>query len=248
MGRRQHSPLTAERADPHVCTPDVRVRALARAPMFAALAPDALADVDARSRTVAFQEGERIYHALDPAERLHVVVTGAVKLTRLGPGGRAVLTDVLVSGEFAGALPALGQERYGEDAWALTGTCLLVFGAREVDDILRRHPSVALAALAAVSGRLAAAQEAIRRLSTASVEQRLAAVLLMLARKVGRPDGEGVLLHAPLGREDLAAMAAATPETISRELSGLRARGLVDAGRRWVRLRDVAALEAVAAG
>jgi CRP-like cAMP-binding protein len=225
----------------------VRVRALGRAPMFAELQPDALADVDRHTRTVAFQEGELIYHAGDRAERLFVVVTGAVKLTRVSAEGREVLTDVLVSGEFLGALPALGQERYAETARALTPACVLVFGARDVDALLRRHPTVAVATLTAVSARLAGAQAAIERFTTAPVDQRLATVLLLLADKLGEPDRGGVLLQAPLTREDLAAMTGAVPETVSRVLSAWRRRGLLDAGRRWVRLRDEPALAALAA-
>lgn len=247
MSGTEASPLALAPADPHACTPGVRTGALARAPMFAALTPDALAEVDARARTVAFQEGDPVYHAGDPAERLFVVVTGAVKLTRLGPEGREVLTDVLVTGEFLGAPPALGQERYADSATALTPVCLLVFGAAELDAILRRHPSVALAALEALSGRLAGAQATIEALSTAPVAQRLARALLRLTDKLGAPDDGGLLLQAPLTREDLAAMTGAVPETVSRVLSGWRRDGLLDAGRRWVRIRDRTRLEAIAA-
>lgn len=248
MGRRERSPLTLPRADPHACTPGVRIAALARAPMFAGLAADALTDVDARCRAVGFQEGEPIYHAGDQAERLFVVATGAAKLSRLGPEGREALTEVLTAGDFLGALPALGQQRYAESALALTPVCLLVFGAREIDSLLRRHPGIALAALEALARRLADAQSAIQRLSTSTVDQRLAATLLLLAGKVGEPDDLGVLLRAPLTREDLAAMVAATPETVSRTLSVWRRRELLDAGRRWVRVRDLAVLAEIAAG
>jgi CRP-like cAMP-binding protein len=244
----ERSPLTLPTADPHACTPGVRLRALAQAPMFAMLGPQELADVDARCRTVGFQEGEPIYHAGDRAERLLVVVTGAVKLTRLGPEGREVLTDVLTSGEFLGALPALGEERHAESAWALSAACLLVFGVSQFEAVLNRHPPVALAALGAVSRRLADANRAIQRLATAPVDQRLAATLVLLADKVGERDDRGTLLQAPLTREDLAAMTGAVPETVSRVLSQWRRLGLLDAGRRWVRLRDRPALEAIAAG
>ncbi len=206
--------------------------------MFAGLDAAALAEVNALCRAVDFDEGEPIYHAGDRAERLFIVALGIAKLTRVSSEGREVLTDVLAPGDFLGALPALGQSNYAESASALTPACLLLFEARSIDLILKGHPEVAVATLEAVSGRLAAAQTAIHRLSTDRVEQRLAATLELLLERVGEPDDAGILLQVPLTRDDLAAMTGSTPETVSRTLSAWRNRNLVEAGRRWVRVLD----------
>ncbi len=216
--------------------------------MFAGLDAAALAEVNALCRAVDFDEGESIYHAGDRAERLFIVALGIAKLTRVSSEGREVLTDVLAPGDFLGALPALGQSNYAESASALTPACLLLFEARSIDLILKGHPEVAVATLEAVSGRLAAAQTAIHRLSTDRVESRLAATLELLLERVGEPDDAGILLQVPLTRDDLAAMTGSTPETVSRILSAWRKRGLVEAGRRWVRVLDRAGLTRIRAG
>ncbi len=219
---------------------------LGRSPMFAGLDPAALEEVNGLCRSVGFEEGEPVYHAGDPAERLYVVAIGKVKLSRVGGDGREVLTDLASPGDFLGALPALGQERYAETGRALTPACLLVFDSRSIDRILQRHPEVAVATLEAVSGRLALSRETVHRLSTGTVEHRLAAVLGLLAERVGEPDGGGILLQVPLTREDLAGMTGSTPETVSRTLSSMRRRGVIEAGRRWVRILDRDALAALA--
>jgi CRP-like cAMP-binding protein len=216
--------------------------------MFAGLDAAALAEVNALCRAVDFDEGESIYHAGDRAERLFIVALGIAKLTRVSSEGREVLTDVLAPGDFLGALPALGQSNYAESASALTPACLLLFEARSIDLILKGHPEVAVATLEAVSGRLAAAQTAIHRLSTDRVESRLAATLELLLERVGEPDDAGILLQVPLTRDDLAAMTGSTPETVSRILSAWRKRGLVEAGRRWVRILDRAGLTRIRTG
>lgn len=214
--------------------------------MFAGLGPTALDEVNGLCRAVNFAEGEPIYHAGDRAERLFIVAIGVAKLTRVSTEGKEVLTDVLAPGDFLGALPALGQSRYAESGWALTPTCLLLFEARSIDLILKDHPEVAVATLEAVSGRLAAAQEAIHRLSTDRVEQRLAAALELLVRQVGEADGTGILLQVPLTREDLAGMVGSAPETVSRTLSIWKKQGLVEPGRRWIRILDSEGLARIA--
>lgn len=88
----------------------------------------------------------------------------------------------------------------------------------------------------------------MHRLSAAPVEQRLAATLLLISEKTGEPWQHGVLLRVPLSREDLASMTGAVTETVSRILSHRRRDGLIETGRRWVAIKDVAALEAVRDG
>lgn len=235
---RGENPLRPPDPNPHACSVDVRFRVLGDSPMFAGLDAAGLDEVNQRCRAVNFDEGEPVYHAGDRADRLFIVAIGVAKLTRVNSDGKEVLTDLLTPGDFLGALPALGQTNYAESARALTPLCLLLFEARSIDLILKGHPEVAVATLEAVSGRLAAARKAIHRLSTDRVEQRLAAVLGLLLDQVGEPDSAGILLQVPLTRDDLAAMTGSTPETMSRVLSTWREQGLVEAGRRWVRILD----------
>lgn len=247
MAERRRVPIRIEEADPHYCTPEVRRRVLGAVPFFAGLAPDELEQVDARCRVAAYQADEAIYLAGFEADRLFVVATGVVKTTRMSRDGRETLVDVLGPGDFLGALPALGSETYPDSAWALSPSCLLTLGVRDFGRILDEFPSVARAALEAVSRRLADTQKALHR-SGATVEQRVASVLLDLAGKLGEEWREGILVHAPLSRDDLAALTGARPETVSRVLSDWRRRKLVDTGRRWIALLDPEKLAEVSDG
>lgn len=248
MAERRYIPLTSLSADPHTCTPDVRLTRLGQAVLFADLMPEQLASVDERCHVQGFSSGEPIYHAGDAARRIFVVATGMVKTIRTSMDGRETLLDLCGPGDFFGAVPALGQERHSESAWTLTPTCLLTLDAREYDAVMKEHPVVALAALADLARRLEESQESVHRLSVASLDQRLAAVLILLAEKVGEPWGEAVLLQVPLTREDLAAMTGAATESVSRLLSNWRRDGLIETGRRWIALRDRDSLASLAAG
>jgi CRP/FNR family transcriptional regulator, nitrogen oxide reductase regulator len=246
MARR--SPITIPAADPHACAHDVRVRSLAAAPLFRSLDPAALAEVDARCGMRGVDAGEAVHLAGRRAERLYVVATGSVKLTRSTMDGTEVLVDVLGPGGFLGALPALGEEAYREDAWALTPGCLLSLTTADLDAVMDAHPTVARDALRALGQRLREAQAAVERSASAPVEERLAATLLLLAARLGRPHDGAVLIDAPLSREELASLAGCAPETASRVLARWERAGHVRTGRRWVALVDRPALEELAAG
>lgn len=76
MAQRRSTPLVVPTADPHVCTPGVRLRMLARVPLFADLDVHDIAQVDRRCQAHAFEAGAVVYHAGASATRMYVVATG----------------------------------------------------------------------------------------------------------------------------------------------------------------------------
>lgn len=245
---RRRVPLSHPGHEPHLCTADTRLEMLGRAPMFADLAPDELAELDRRCHVHGFVAGEAVYHAGSPATRLYVVASGAVKVGRSTVDGRETVVDLCGPGDPLGAVPALGEDRHSDSAWALTPSCLLSLDADEYARIMEDLPAVALATLKGVSRRLSDARRAMHLLAGAPLPQRLAAMLLFLAEKVGRDWEGGVLIDVPLSREDMASMAGAAPESVSRLLSRWKHAGLIDSGRRWTALVDIDGLRALRDG
>lgn len=242
MDERRRIPLTLHDSDPHRCSPKVRIGVLGQVPFFVGLTAEQLSQINNRCRAQGFEAAAAVYHAGSTASRLYVVATGIIKTTRLTAEGRETLLDVLTPGDFLGSLPALGQEQYADSAWALTPACLLGLEAGDYTGIMEQFPSVAMATLKRVSQRLSESQQAVHLLSGSPLEQRLAATLLLLVAKVGEPWGGATLLQVPLSRDDLAAMTGAATESVSRLLSSWRRTGLIETGRRWIAVRDCAAL------
>ncbi len=246
MSTRRRSPVVLPEPDPHSCTIGVRHEVLSRTPFLTGLSAEEIDAINDRVQVRNYEAGEAVYHAGQPARWLYVVAVGTAKLSRPTLEGREVLLDVARPGDFLGALPVLGADTYEESAWAVTALCLLSLAAADFDAILDRHPSVARAGLEVVGQRLRDARARIHWLSAATVEVRVAATLALLARRAGRRSAGGVLIEVPLSRDDLAAMTGSASETVSRTLSRFRRDGLVDTGRRWVRILDPAALAALA--
>ncbi len=243
MNTRRHIPLSMPNPDPQACSLAMRIAVCQRVPLFADLDAQQLAQVNRHCQARNFDAGARIYVEGDAATHLYVVAIGAVKTTRLAADGRESLIDLLTPGDFFGALPALGQRRYVDSATALTPACLLGLDAPEYDAVMREIPQVAVATLKGVAQRLTQSQQSIHMLAGAPLGQRLAALLLVLADKVGKDRGNALLLDVPLAREDLAAMAGAATESVSRLLSQWQREGWIDAGRRWVAIVDTVRLE-----
>jgi CRP-like cAMP-binding protein len=159
-----------------------------------------------------------------------------------------VVVDLVLPGALFGALPGDARTGYAETAQTLTGCCVLAIPVARFGRVMRAHPDVALAVVGSLCDHLAQARAALVRLGTDTVDQRVAATLLSLAARAGHDHAGMTVLQIPLSRADLAAMCATTTESVSRTLSRWRREGVIDSGRRWIAVGDLAALRAIADG
>ena len=220
---------------------------LHRVPFFRPLSHAEITDVNRSFRARSVQPGEVIYAAGAPAEHhLFVIAIGKVKLVRHTLGGQDVLLDILSGGDLFGSLAVLGDAHYPDTAQAQTACCVLAVSASDFRAILHNHPVAAIGALEFVAARLQEAHESVSRLSSATAEARIAAILIKLAQKLGHEQDGAVLIQMPLSRQDIAEMTGTTVETASRVMSQFRKDGLIDSGRQWVSLTNPDALAQIA--
>ncbi len=245
---RPKSPVRLEWVDPVVCSLDYRLKIISRLSFFRHLPPEAIAEINRLFKDREIKAEQTIYFEGDPGEHLYLVALGKIKLMKHTASGREVLLDILHGGEYFGNLALLGGRSYIETAIAQTDGCILQISAENFEKILHRHPDVTLKVLKAVGQRLEESQEIIKQLSVYTVEQRVAAALVRLTKKVGERKPKGTLIQLPFSRQDLAAMTGATVETVSRVMSHFAAAGLISTGRKWVSISDPDGLEAIAKG
>lgn len=237
------SPVRLDWIDPAACTLDYRLKLIARLPFFKELPPPAIREINKLFHDHGYTAGQPVYFEGDAAQYLYLVAMGRVRLVRNTTSGHEVSLDMLHGGEHFGNLTALGAKTYTETAIAHTDCCILQIASDDFETLLKRYPDVTLKVLSAVGQRLQQSQEVVKQLSSYTVEQRVASVLCRLVSKMGEESQEGVLIQLPFSRQDLAAMAGTTTETVSRIMRRLADAGLVETGRKWVAVKDRAALE-----
>jgi CRP-like cAMP-binding protein len=240
------SPVRHEWVDPAVCSLEYRLKIISRLPFFRHLPSEAIMEINRLFEDRDVPVEQAIYFEGDPGEHLYLVATGKVKLLRHTAFGRDVLLDILRGGEYFGNLAILGGHGYTETAVAQTDCCILQVSSPNFEKILNHYPDVSLKVLQAVGQRLEESQEIVKQLSVYSADQRIAAALIRLAKKMGEQKEEGLLIQLPFSRQDLAAMTGTTVETVSRVMSRFAEQGLVTTGRKWVEIKDLQGLERIA--
>jgi len=223
--------------------PASRVNILWKIPMFEFLGAEELDRLYSLCTTEKYPKGDYIFLECDPPRNLYVVVRGEVKLLKQTEDGRETIVEMVYPGEIFGEEAVFDGQPYPMTAQALEDVELLSISRSDFFGFLRDNPDLALEIITELGARLRQAQNTIRALAMERVEWRIARVLLMLARKAGVADSEGVSIDLPLTRQDIADMAATTVETAIRVLSNFKKLGLVDTAKGKMVILDRKRLE-----
>jgi CRP/FNR family transcriptional regulator, nitrogen oxide reductase regulator len=246
MSGRRKTPIIFDPVEPAMCSLDMRLKILKQIPFFFMLSIRDIEIINRQFTERGYQSRETIYFSGDPAERLFVAADGYIKLLQHSESGKTVLLEIISPGEFFGSLSTIPDDEYPDTAQALSPACALSINKKEFRKILENYPPVALKLLDVTHQRLRASRETVRQLSSMTVERRLAHTLLSLADKLGVEADVGLLIQAPISREDLSQMTGTTPETASRVLSQLQKEGLIHSGRQWIAIANRHLLENLA--
>ncbi len=204
---------------------------LSRAPMFAALDPEAAAALRSSMDTVNLNKGQVLFNEGERGERLYIITDGKMKLGHTSSDGRESLLAVLGPGELLGELSLFDPGPRTATATALSETSLMGLGHNALRPWLTGRPEVAEALLQALALRLRRTNEQMADLVFSDVPGRVAKTLLELGEKFGRPLPDGIHVTHDMTQEELAQLVGASRETVNKALADFAARG-------WIRLES----------
>jgi CRP-like cAMP-binding protein len=190
-----------------------------------------------------FRAGELLWREGDADGMLVALRSGQVKIYRLLPNAREVTLLLFGPGDVFGFLPLLDGQSYPAYAQALDETEADVMARTTLLRVLRAEPELAVTLIGLLGGRLRAAFDLIRSMSTPGAQTRVAQALLALVPPEAALAGNPVLVRLPVSAHEFAGALGLVPETLSRALTGLVRQGVLeraDTGR--YRILDVAAL------
>ncbi len=192
------------------------------------------------------EEGGFFFFQGDPATYLYILTQGQVKLLQSNRTGQQVNLRTLYPWQLFGALGAVrGPEAtYPASAQALEDSTALTLPSSFVKEMLQTRPYLSLDLMKLMTSYIQEMQTRYRELATERVEQRIARSLLRLTAQSGQKVDEAIELA--FSRQDLAEMSGTTLYTVSRVLSDWERRGLIEASRELVRIKDPHGLVRVA--
>lgn len=214
--------------------------------LFKGLSEDQIEVILKEARRIELARGAYLFYQGDPAERVHILLSGSIKLAQITLDGQQILMRYIHPGEAFTVLAVLEGIEYPASAEASTDSKVLAWDRTAVQALVLQFPVIALNILDIVAVHVHEFQDRLRELSTERVERRIARALLRLANQAGRKVSEGILIDLHLSRQDLAEMTGTTLYTVSRTLSQWESQGLVRSSREKVVILKPHSLVAVA--
>mgnify|MGYP000851926547 CR=1 FL=1 len=208
-------------------------------PIFSNLTYDEMMEVARITRERVFEKGEMIYMAGDKGEKLYVIHSGKVKITRITDSGKEQVIRVLGPGEFMGELSLFSPLPLTDNGEALTRTIVCVIDGNKLKDLMKRYPTIALKVIEELSKRLEKSESLIENISLHSVEKRIAQALINMA------EGKNEIV-LKMSKRDLASHLGMSQETLSRKLTAFQDMGIIKlVGHRRIIILDIEALEEI---
>lgn len=206
-----------------------------RVNLFAGLSHQELEQIAAMSRMVNKPKGEFIYLPGDPATSVYVLKEGRVKISLLSESGKEIGIDIIEPGEVFGELALVDDSPRKSLAQALEDVLLCIFDKRDFEMMLQSRPQLAVRVAKFIGWRRRRLEKKLVDLLYKDVTTRIAELLLEFAREQGRADRSEVLI--PLTHQDIADLVGASRQTTTSVLNDLERLGVIELGRRSVRVR-----------
>jgi len=186
-------------------------------PLLASLRKDDRGALEPLCRLREYEKGDVVFHEGDPADRIHFIVTGRMKIVKAA-GVRDVIIEILGDGEPVGAVAVFERRPFPASAVAIEASRVLSIPEREFFDLLERRPEMTRHLLAGLTMRLITLNKRLADM-TGSAEHRLARLFITLADRVGVTRGAGLFVPLSLSRQEIADLIGTTLETAIRLMS-----------------------------
>lgn len=209
-----------------------------RAGIFGRAGPGSGAVVDQRLLRAEFRPGQTIFAEGQPGDRLYVIESGKVKISRHAPDGRESLQAVLGPPEIFGELAVYDPGPRTFSATAVTDVRTNAMDRAGLHGWLADHPETAEQLLRILARRLRRTIEKRADLIFIDVSGRLAKQLLQLAQLFGSQEGDAMQVLHDLTPDELAQLVCASGESIHEALADFSRRGWIRLEAKSVRILD----------
>ena len=228
----------------HPCA-DCAVRLLA---ICGALNNDELGELKRSGANVDYAAGATITYEGDVATHVYNLTSGTLRLSKLLPDGRRQIAGFLFPGDFLGITM---EDEHAFTVEAIGAATLCRFARSRFDGFVEAHPRLERRLYSLAANELAAARQQLVLLGRKTAAERVASFLLMLSDRnestLDALSASEVVL--PMSRSDIADYLGLRIETVSREISSLKASRLIRLTTTHnIRLLDRARLELMAEG
>lgn len=201
--------------------------------------------VEKMTRMLEVKRAQRIYMPGDPSDQIFLLKSGVVRISKIGSDKQEAILAFLYPGDIFGELAIIEDAPRDHLATAHEDVVLCTLSRDLLVKVAHETPALGYQITKVMGLRLRRFRTRVEELLCKSAHARIAHTLLDLADDYGISDDQGILIPLRLNQADLGNLVGLARETVNIVLQDFRQRGLVDAGRRTIRIVDPARLRNV---
>ena len=211
-------------------------------PIFRGLPEDRLKEIRRIAKDKFYDKGKAIFIEGDEGNGFYVVVAGSIKIYKISLEGKEQILHIYGPGNPFGEVPVFSGQHFPANAQALVKSHLLFFPRDAFMDLITKNPSLAMNMLAVLSMRLREFTVQIENLSLKEVPGRLASYLIYLSEEQ-RTENK---IFLTISKGQLASLLGTIPETLSRILTKMNSKDLIEVNGRKIRFLNLGGLKDLA--
>lgn len=224
------------------------IEPLKRCPLFAGLKEEDLKKIKAVASLKRVGKKQILFSDGEEARGFYVVLSGKVKLFKMSPEGKEQILHVVSAPEAFAEAALFLEGNYPAFAETLTDSQLLFFPKRDFIQLIEQNPRLSINMIASLSHFLRKFASLIEELSLKEVSARIAKYLIDLSLKSAKEGRNPREVDLDLNKGQLASKLGTISETLSRSLSKMKAKKIIDVKKNRILILNREGLEAVASG
>ncbi|MBV7296024.1 Crp/Fnr family transcriptional regulator [Corynebacterium sp. TAE3-ERU12] len=184
-----------------------------------------LAEINRMIPPQNYSSGQVVYNPLRPTQELFIIKSGRVRIYQSSPGGKIFTLAIYETGDVFGNMPTVGQVMGDSYADVIEETVICRLNENDVEKFFLADPRISQQVTTILARRVAELEQRLTDIALRPLSQRMASLLLTTARPSHLPWEKGLVVK--MTHEQLASLAGATREAVSKVLADLAQRGLI---------------------
>tara|TARA_Y100001970_G_scaffold276771_2_gene379972 strand:+ start:102 stop:776 length:675 start_codon:yes stop_codon:yes gene_type:complete len=206
--------------------------------LFYNVKEDFLISVSSLCKTKQYPKSSMIILEEEYGDRLFIIKSGTVKITRVNDEGKEVIIALLGAGDFFGEMAILDGDSRSANALAQEKCELVTINKEDFLEMLRNNFQMCRNLLEELAVRLRKSDQQIEALSLSDAEHRIGVSLLNLAEDRGVIKNGEVTIESLPYQQDIANMAGTSRETVSRVLKLFEDRMIISKTGHTLKISD----------
>ncbi len=210
----------------HYSNPYIELCLEGASSVFKGLNPGDKEMIDQHHSTVIYKKGQLIIKDGDKARGLIFLVSGKVKVFKIGVGGREQILKMVRQNGIIGYRTLISENTHSVSAEALEDSAICIIEKGILVKLLKKNADLAYKFMKVVTEELVSLGNRTVSLTQKHIRGRVAESLLVLRDTYGL-EADGKTIRVSLSREDIANLSNMTTSNAIRTLSNLASEGVI---------------------